>query len=104
MSMSQTETPFLGGRAARKAFEAKQILDLAEDAGREPTFDERARVKQLLDDAKLDHETETKLTQLGRELGAPEIVPDSPFGLTALTPGERFTKSPGYRSIVGNRG
>src|SRR5689334_1609910 len=41
-------TPFLGSRAQRKAFEAKQIFDLADDAGRDLTAEEREHVAELL--------------------------------------------------------
>jgi HK97 family phage major capsid protein len=94
-----SDKPFFGSRAARKAFEAKSIFDVADDAGRELSADERARVTDLLDGAKADRELEAKMTELGHRLGAPDLVPDSPFALAGLSPGERFVRSPGYRKV-----
>jgi HK97 family phage major capsid protein len=96
--------PFFGSRSARQAYEAKAIFDTAEDAGRDLTADERARVKSLLEDAELNHTLEQKMGDLGRKLGAPDLVPDSPVALGALTPGERFTRSDGYKSVRSGRG
>src|SRR3954470_16239421 len=94
-----SDTPFFGSRSARKAHEAKSIFDLADDAGRDLTADERARVTDLLDGAKTDHELEAKMAQLGHSLGTPELVPDAPFALAGLSPGERFVRSDGYKAI-----
>lgn len=98
------ETAFLGTRSARKAFEAKQIYDLADDAGRDLSEDERARVQSLLEGAEVDHALEVKMANLGRNLGAPELVPNSPVALERLTPGERFVRSDGYKAIRQSRG
>src|SRR5829696_7531582 len=99
-----SNTPFFGSRSARKAFEAKSIFDLADDAGRDLTADERARVTDLLDGAKTDGELERKMTELGHRLGAPELVPNSPHSLSTLTAGERFIASEGYRKIKNSSG
>src|SRR3954452_16185968 len=99
-----SQQPFFGSSSARKAHKAKSIIDLADDAGRDLTDDERARVQDLLDGAKVDHDLETKMASIGRELGAPELAPKSPFHQASLTLGERFTNSDGYKSIRNNRG
>ena len=91
-------------RAARKAFEAKQIFDVADDAGRDLTAEERAHVAELLEGANVDRELETKMAVLGGKLGAPELVPESPFALNTLSPGERFVRSEGYRGIKSAEG
>ena len=102
--MSTKAYAFLGSRSARKAVEAKGIFDVADDAGRDLTDDERARVQSLLDGAKVDRELEVKMAAIGHELGAPDLVPDSPMALATLSAGERFVKSEGYKSIRAARG
>ena len=99
-----SDTTFFGPRSARKAYEAKSIYETAEDAGRDLTPDERVRVGDLLETAKVDRELEQKMAQLGRQLGVPELVPDAPFALASLSPGERFTRSEGYKAIKSGRG
>jgi hypothetical protein len=99
-----SNSPFLGSRSARQAHEAKSILDTAEDAGRDLTADERDRVNGLIEDARVNRELEEEMSNLGRDLGAPELVPDSPFALSTLSPGERFVRCENYKSIRTNRG
>jgi HK97 family phage major capsid protein len=97
-------TPFFGSRAARQAFEAKSIFDTADDAGRELTEDERERVESLLESAKANRDIEARMAELGQSIGAPELVPSSPAALASLSPGERFVRSDGYKSIRAGRG
>ena len=75
------------------------MFDLADDAGRELTADERARVEGLLESAKADREIEARMSELGRSIGAPELVPDSPHTLARLDAGARFIRSEGYQKI-----
>jgi HK97 family phage major capsid protein len=91
--------------AARLAQEAESIFEVADRENRPLTADERQHVESLLERAKERYGAEQSFKEFGLALGGGQVVVSKDGSLSApQTPGERFTQSEGYKSILQNRG
>jgi HK97 family phage major capsid protein len=90
----------MSSRALRLAREVKEMFAAADAENRPLSADERRYAEGLLAEAEQVGEMEKSLDRIGHALGAPALNPFTNPGQAALSPGERFTSSPGFKSIA----
>jgi HK97 family phage major capsid protein len=87
-------------RMKKLADQIQAIWDAVDNEGRDPTRDEQAEVKGLLDKIerlKADHDTAERIRAMGVSIGAPDAsLPEGAFG---SGPGDQFVASAGYKSL-----
>jgi HK97 family phage major capsid protein len=90
-------------QARRLAEKAQAMFAAADREGRSLTPTEREQVEQLLDEARDHGRFEKQFRELGEQLGGgmPSVMPGGAPNLAAgaLTPGEAFIRSDGYKAI-----
>ena len=93
-------------RALRLARAATKIFEEADAEGRSVTYNEQLAVQELLDDAEDTLVQEKRIDSIGRQLGAPNgwssiYGGGGSYAGPSASPGERFVRSEGYKSVFG---